>query len=56
MLTKVAPILLNNKVKAAILVIYATFTAICVYGVMEMKVYESVELNYDEDYLNYEFL
>ena len=56
LLSRVAPFLLNNYVKAIILVIYGAFTAFCIYGVLEMKVYYSDELNITKDSFNYDFV
>ena len=47
---------MNSKVKAFILVIYAAFTAFCIYSVMEMKIYYSSELNITEGYVNHQFV
>ena len=41
---KVAPILLNKKSKIAVLIIYAVFTAICIYGCLQFKTYFSTDL------------
>ena len=56
LLTKVTPCLLNNKVKACILLFYVGFTIFCLYGVFSFKTYFSMDLLVNEEYNAYDYL
>ena len=53
---KVAPILLNSKVKAVILLLFSILTGICLYGCLQMKIYYNVDLNVDEGFISYDYM
>ena len=55
LIQKVAPILLNKKSKTAVLILYAVFTAICIYGCLQFETYFSLDLLVNEGYKNYPY-
>ena len=52
---KVAPILLNTKVKIVILVFYAILTAVSIYGCTQIKTHYDANMSLNENYQMYDF-
>lgn len=56
LLKSVAPKLLNKKVKAAILFVYALFTVFSILSLLDVKTYYSIYLFVDEEFDHYDWI
>ena len=48
--------LLNKKVKAIILVVYAAFTVFCIISLFDVKTYYSIYLFVDDEFPHYDWI